>query len=215
MKRIYDLTKRNKSIEFALEKEFTQKEFNKYRSSLRPDSEISIFPSIWSENEIYNNPRITRQTTSKNYLLLERIKESIYPYSKDNTITDQQKFFTYIKEKNIKPLHEKFVSEAFKLTKKFKNSLLNNQQHLICLSNELEASLNESDSRKFLSTCSDFNVTIIKPEKIKTFNKFFYFFNKSTKCNEFIFLEKIKNLVNKYEVDIQAEKKCFIQTNIK
>lgn len=81
---------------------------------------------------------------------------------------------------------------------------------------KLEEALNESDNRKFLNTFRVFSSGIeLDKIKIKPVNKFFYFFNKPTKCNEFKFLEKIKNLAHKYKVDIQTEEQCFNQDNVK
>lgn len=124
MKRSYDLTNGNKSIRSSLEneeKEFIQKEFENYRASIIDVNNSLIKSStLWSENGTYKSRKTMQQSSSKNYLLLEKIKESLQPYSRDNTTTDQRKFFTYIKEKNVKLLHEKFVSKAFKLAKEFK-----------------------------------------------------------------------------------------------
>ena len=131
MQRSYDLTKGNKSIKFSLdndEKKFIQREFENYRSSIMStDANPTIFRTIWSEHWTPKRSKNMKQTNSENYYhKLEKIRDSIQEYSKDNTVTDQQKFFTHSKEKNVKPLPEKFVSEALKLAKKFKSSLLNN-----------------------------------------------------------------------------------------
>jgi|APFre7841882793_1041355.scaffolds.fasta_scaffold24704_1 hypothetical protein len=221
MKRKYDLTKGNKSIKSVMENEerkFIQKEFENYRASIIDvNDSLNKSHTLWSEDATYKSQKNMHQMSNKNYFLLEKIKESLQPYSRDNTTTDRQNFLTYIKEKNLKnkmQLPEKFISESLQLTKKFKNSLLNNQENLIRLVKELKTALDESDSMKFLNTFRNFSAEI-ESNKIKPINNFFYFFNKSTQCNEFKFLEKIKNLAHKYEVDIQINGHCFDQANVK